>query len=243
MRQQLALARVRARKLARTLSSPRYRAALGRGVLPATDHSDARLREDIATVLDVGASRGQFAVFARETWPTASLICFEPIEEAARLIVEVVEGPVAVHCVALGSESGSCRLHLSGRDDSSSLLPIGRQATAFPGTAATGARDVEVDVLARYVDDSTPRPVLLKIDVQGYELEVLRGAGEELDHVDEILCECSFVELYTGQALAAEVIAHLAARGFVLANVSGIVTSAEGQQLQADLTFRRQTSD
>ena len=144
-----------------------------------------------------------------------------------------------MHVAALGAEPGSRRLHVSGRDDSSSLLPIGRQATVFPGTAATGSRDVDVDVLARHLDASTPRPVLLKIDVQGYELEVLRGAGAALDHVDEILCECSFVELYTGQPLAAEVIAHLADRGFALVNVSGIVTSADGQQLQADLTFRR----
>lgn len=239
MRQQLALARVRALKLTRALTRSRYRAALRRGVLPATDLVDAHLRQDVATVIDVGASRGQFAVFARETCPTASLICFEPIEEAARLIPDVVDGPVTVHPVALGAERGRRRLHLSGRDDSSSLLPIGRQATLFPGTAATGARDVEVDVLARYLDASTPRPVLMKIDVQGYELEVLRGAGAALDHVDEILCECSFVELYIGQPLVTDVIACLVGRGFALVRVSGIVTSSEGQQLQADLTFRR----
>lgn len=237
----MSTARQRARKLSRVLRHSGYRRALRRGVLATTDHHDAGLGPWFATVLDVGASRGQFATFARGIWPDARIVCFEPLQEASERIREVVDGPVDVHVSAVGADTGTLTLNVSGRDDSSSLLPIGRQATEFPGTAAAGSREVQVVTLEPFLDGDVARPVLLKIDVQGFELEVLRGAGPGLDHVDEILCECSFVELYTGQALAAEVVAYLHGRGFELVNVAGIAIAAGARQLQADLTFRRRS--
>ncbi|WP_226366707.1 FkbM family methyltransferase [Pseudonocardia sp. ICBG162] len=234
---QVSLARLRARKLSRVLRHPGYRAALRKGVLASTDHADAGLGPHFATVVDVGASRGQFATFARHTWPAARIVCFEPLAEAARRIHEVVPGRVEVHVTAVGSSPGAVDIHVSGHDDSSSLLPIGHQAEVFPGTAATGTREVPVTTLAGHLA-TAEGPVLLKIDVQGFELEVLRGAGDDLGRVDELLCECSFVELYTGQALAGEVVGFLADRGFDLVHVSGVTTRA-GRQLQADLLFRR----
>lgn len=235
----LSLARLRARKLVRALRNPQYRTALRRGVLASTDHLEAGLGPRFATVFDVGASRGQFAAFARGAWPDARIVCFEPLDEAAARIRNVVPGPVEVHVNAVGAVTATRTLNVSGRDDSSSLLPIGRQATEFPGTATAGHRDVPVVTLDEHLDASVARPALLKIDVQGYELDVLRGAGAGLVHVDEILCECSFVELYTGQALAGEVVAYLHERGFALVNVAGVAMSGDGRQLQADLTFRR----
>lgn len=233
------LTRLRARKLGRVLRHPGYRAALRKGVFAATDLADAGMGRTFATVLDVGASRGQFAAFARHTWPDARLVCFEPLAEAAARIREAVPGDVEVHVAAVGSESGAMELHVSESDDSSSLLPIGRQAEVFPGTGSTGTRTVPVTTLAEHFAAApVAGPVLLKIDVQGFELEVLRGAGPVLDAVEEVLCECSFVELYTGQPLAAEVIAHLSAHGFDLVHVLGTST-VRGQQLQADMLFRR----
>lgn len=235
----LSLARLRATKLARVLRHRDYRAALRRGVLASTDHADAGLGTGFATVFDVGAARGQFATFARHAWPDAALVCFEPLAEHAQRIHEVVGGPLEVHAVAVGAAPATLTLNVSGRDDSSSLLPIGRQAVEFPGTSAAGERQVPVVALADHLDATTARPALLKIDVQGYELAVLRGAGDGLDHVDEILCECSYVELYTGQALAGEIVAFLDARGFALVHVSGTNVARDGRQLQADFTFRR----
>ena len=63
------------------------------------------------------------------------------------------------------------------------------------------------------VVDSVDVPCLMKIDVQGYELEVLQGAEKLLPSVEFLLVECSFTELYLGQALAGEVVAYLHQRG------------------------------
>ncbi|MEJ2887935.1 FkbM family methyltransferase [Actinomycetospora aeridis] len=235
----IAIATLRTRKLSRAVRHRSYLRALRRGVLASTENEDAKLSRGFATVLDVGANRGQFAVFARQNWPGARLVCFEPLAEAACRIREVVDGPVEVHEVGVGAAPAVSTLHIAGRDDSSSLREIGRQAEEFPGTASTGSREVPVVTLADHLDDDVARPVLLKIDAQGCEMDVLRGAGDGLDRVDEILCECSFVELYTGQALAGAIVAHLVERGFVLAHVSGMLLSAAGRPLQAEFTFRR----
>lgn len=74
---------LRLRKLRRLASHADYCAALSHGVLPATEHQDSGLTREASTVLDVGASRGQFALFARRRWPRARIVCFEPIPEAA----------------------------------------------------------------------------------------------------------------------------------------------------------------
>jgi hypothetical protein len=87
------------------------------------------------------------------------------------------------------------------------------------------------------------RPCLLKIDVQGYELEVLRGGEETLRSVDEVFVECSFVELYTGQALAGELIAYLCSKGFRLTGIFGVKRDLAGRCLQADALFQRSANE
>jgi len=242
----LLVARTRASKIRRLLRRPQlWRAtALGLrdGVFPSLEHASVRFGAQFATVLDVGASRGQFALFALSRFPGAKLICFEPLPEARAIAHKVLEGrDIELHGVALGSSPGETALHVSARDDSSSLLPIGsQQIAAFPGTQESHEIVVSVDVLETYLAKDIARPCLLKIDVQGYELDVLRGAGLGLSCVDEIFVEVSFVELYTGQALADDVIRYLAEHGFRLTDIHDVVRAADGMALQADMLFGRQ---
>ncbi|MEX0759001.1 MAG: FkbM family methyltransferase, partial [Tistlia sp.] len=84
-----------------------------------------------------------------------------------------------------------------------------------------------------------PAPVLLKLDVQGFELAALEGCADRLDQVAWVYVECSYLELYEGQALAAEVEAWLAARGFRLQGRHNLLTDASGAPVQADLLFFR----
>jgi FkbM family methyltransferase len=237
LRRSTALARIRATKLTRLAVRPGLWGPLAAGVLASLEHAAVPFGPDFATVLDVGTSRGQFALFAHARWPRARIIGFEPLPDPAATARRALPGAV-VHEVALGRAPGRATMNVSGQDDSSSLLRIGRQAVEFAGTAAVREQDVEVRVLAEYLGRGLPGPTLLKIDAQGYELEVLRGAGAALGLIDEVYCECSFVELYDGQPMAAEVVAFLHAAGFALAGVFGMATALSGEQIQADLLFR-----
>ena len=116
---------------------------------------------------------------------------------------------------AVGSQAGEAQIHVSARDDSSSLLPItARQNALFPGTAEAGTATIRVARLADEVPAAgIAAPALLKLDVQGFELQVLAGCEEVLERFAWVYVECSFQELYAGQSFADEVIAWLRERG------------------------------
>ncbi|MBI4898032.1 MAG: FkbM family methyltransferase [Actinobacteria bacterium] len=196
----------------------------------------------MATVLDVGANRGQFAIYSCNRFPVAALHCFEPIPEARAKLEEVVPSNrnITVHNVALASVRGSVDFHVSVDDDSSSLLPASRdQIAMFPGSR----RDRTISVRTERLDDvladqELARPVLMKLDIQGAELEALKGAAETLAKTEYVLVECSFVELYDGQAFGDEVISFLRNVGFDLVGLYS-PTIVDGLLLQADAFFTR----
>ena len=78
---------------------------------------------------------------------------------------------------------------------------------------------------------------LLKIDVQGFEMEVLKGCNSMLDYFSWVYVECSFIELYEGQALANEVIDYLHTHGFKLAGIYNMSYDRSGIAIQADFLF------
>jgi len=89
------------------------------------------------------------------------------------------------------------------------------------------------------VVESVDLPCLMKIDVQGYELQVLQGAEQLLPKVEHLVVECSFTELYLGQALAGEVVAYLHERGYRLTGIYDLKRDRLGFCLQADFLFQR----
>jgi hypothetical protein len=133
-------------------------------------------------------------------------------------------------------------MHVSGRDDSSSLLEISAlQEEVFPGTGEASTITVQVGPLSDFVESpEITRPALLKLDVQGFELQALIGCESLISQFDYVYCECSFVELYSGQALAPDIIRWLDRRHFVLSGVFNTSFDRVGQPIQADLLFRRQ---
>lgn len=233
----------KAKKAARLSLTPRWRSALRHGVAATIEHDKVDFRTDFKTVLDVGGHHGQFTLFALERFESARIVTFEPQSDGVELIrtVTAKESRVTIENFALGATPGTAQLNISRRSDSSSLLPIGRgQTEAFPGTEAERTETIAVETLDNLLPGEIERPALLKIDVQGFELDVLRGATRTLSEIDNIFVECSFIELYEGQPLIGEIIAFLAEREFELAGVFGTSYDARGRCLQTDCLFRRQ---
>jgi FkbM family methyltransferase len=232
----------KAKKFTILVRNKRWRAAVKQGVAATVEHQDVGWDAEFATVLDVGGHHGQFTLFALERFPKAQIITFEPQAEGVEKIRSAVAGDTRVRVLnyALSDSTGEAELHISKRSDSSSLLPIGEgQTTAYPGTEEASVEAIALETLDNLLTEPPASPVLLKIDVQGAELAVLRGAEKTLATVDSIFVEMSFVELYEGQALANEVIEFLAARGFRIAGVFGPAYDADGRCLQVDALFKR----
>jgi hypothetical protein len=142
---------------------------------------------------------------------------------------------------AVGTTNGTETIHVSGRDDSSSFLPItALQEQMFPGTAEVGQQSVGVGPLREFVSaEDITSPALLKLDVQGYELEALKGCEDLLDRFENVYVECSFVELYANQASASEVANYLHRHGFVLRGVYNLTYDPAGVAIQGDFLFSR----
>ncbi len=236
----------RIKKLITILRTPYYRQALFRHqVAAAVEHYTLlqKIGGELKTVVDIGANRGQFALAARQHAPNAYIFAFEPLEEAAEVFAKVFKADprVEFHRCAIGSKQGEVVMHVSRADDSSSLLPISDlQPQLFPGTEEKGTRRVIVTPLdAALFSAQVQAPALLKIDVQGYELEVLKGSTSLLECFDFLLVECSYLELYTGQALADEVVRYAEKAGFLLMERCNLIRDKTGDPLQADFFFRR----
>jgi FkbM family methyltransferase len=230
------------RKLAKVLANAGYRQSFRRaGVAAAIEHEALLKTFDFTTVVDIGANRGQFALVARHCFPAARIIAFEPLTAAAERFRNALRGDslVTLHQIAIGSTKEEAIMHVTAEDDSSSLLSItALQQSLSAGTREVATATVQVEMLSdRINDDDLKSPALLKIDVQGYELAVLHGCASLLPRFSHVYIECSFVELYAEQALAAEVIDHLSDHGFDLRGVYNVQYDPQGCALQADLLF------
>jgi FkbM family methyltransferase len=235
---------MRLNKLAHALRSPRLlRALLSSRVLASAEHRRV-LIDNFSTVVDIGANKGQFTLAVRRWASKARVIAFEPLSEAAAVFRNVFEGDskVTLHQVAIGSRAGEAAIHVSKADDSSSLLPIASlQTELFPGTVEIGTETIKVGRLSEFLSaKDITSPALLKLDVQGYELEALQGCSDLIPCFDTILVECSFMELYEGQAFAHNIIQFLDEHGFALRNVYNLDYNRAGEAIQGDFVFTRQ---
>ncbi|MEM7045817.1 MAG: FkbM family methyltransferase [Pseudomonadota bacterium] len=231
------------RKGAALLTDGRFRPGMMQGVAAAIEHEAVLSPYDFRTVVDVGANRGQFTLLAAGLFPDAEIVAFEPLIEPFEKLIKVTAGLSKLRAfnVAIGPEPRSLPMNVSKRDDSSSLLPIGAlQEEIFPDTGFARREEVQIRPLGDYLDPTEiRRPCLLKIDVQGYELDVLKGSEACLDHVDVVYVEASFVELYQGQPLADEVIEALTSQGFCEMGRFNLSSDRHGRAIQADFLFER----
>jgi len=233
---------LRLKKLRIIMMQPLLRRALIRHhVMAGVEHRPV-LDRKLSTLVDIGANRGQFALAAR-AYSGARVFSFEPFPGAASIFKEVfgADPEVKLHTAAVGESAGKTLLHVSALDDSSSLLPIGdAQSEVFPGTHEVGTLEVEVNTLDGFIkSEDIIRPAMLKLDVQGYELQCLKGCRSLIDKFDFIYCECSFVELYRNQKMAGDVIAYLQSLRFNLAGIYNPLYDVKGNCIQADILFKR----
>ena len=216
-----------------------WRALYRHRVMAAVEHYPV-LKQSLATVVDIGANRGQFALAARE-YSGARIFSFEPLAAPAETFKRVFFGDSGVKLfpAAIGPRKENRKMHVSARDDSSSLLPIGRMQSAhFPGTYEIGTVDVTVAPLDTYLSaDEIIAPAVLKLDVQGFELQALEGCRSLLPAFHYVYCECSFIELYEGQKLAHDVIAYLNGYGFILQGIYNPTYDGKGNCIQSDFLF------
>ena len=211
--------------------------------MPGVEHLKALAFMDIGSVIDVGANKGQFSLVVRSLFPDVEIHAFEPLETEFQIFKSVVAGPVKHYAMALGAEPAEAKFYITSRPDSSSLFKPGKDHEQLSGVTVTSSKTVPVVRLNDAIDVRTlTAPVLMKLDVQGGELDVLKGAADILPFIDTIYTEASFLALYEHQPLAGEIIAFLAEHGFALRGVFNHSVEPGVGPTQADFLFVRATS-
>ncbi len=194
-----------------------------------------------AFVIDVGAADGNFTHGVLEIIPTAEVICIDPIKRHCQALSKrFVTNKVHVEQIALGEDNSDIIFYETAHPHSSSLLPPGKHTEHFPTASGHSTQyPVRVRRLDNLVEDNQTID-LLKIDTQGYELSVLKGAGEKLDKCKYLIVEMSLRPLYEGQPSFEKIIDFLHQRGFHMIDyVEGAKSYVTGEILQLDVLYQR----
>lgn len=206
-----------------------------------------RLLEDfgINLVLDVGANVGQYGAEMRSLGYQGRMVSFEPLTREFRQLSQRAKGDKLWKAVnrALGDRDGAAEIHVSGNSVSSSLLGIlPRHLRAAPTSKYTNNEMIQIAQLDTIFHDyyQTGDRVLLKLDTQGYEYQVLRGATESLPSILGVQMEMSLVPLYRGEKRFSEMVPYLTSLGFSLMSIEPVFRDkATGQMLAVDGIFYR----
>ena len=199
----------------------------------------------IDLVIDVGANVGQFGKELRALGYKTRIVSFEPIHGAYRLLQACAnkDGRWETFPFALGDFCGSTSINISADSASSSLLVILPALTLpAPEAAYVGMEIVEVRTLDSLFAQLHPNKhrIYLKIDTQGYESSVLKGALISLQEIDTVQLEMSLVPLYRNEETFFKMCAQMTRLGYeMIALDPGFTDPKTGRQLQTNGVFHR----
>lgn len=196
-------------------------------------------------LLDVGANAGQYGTTMRSIGFQGKILSFEPMSQAYERLLQVAQQDHDWQTVnyGLGDIDEKRMLHISENSVSSSVLDM---MSAHLSAAPRSKYVASEEIVVRRLDDvfselaGHAQSIWLKLDVQGFEDRVLRGAEQSLPKTDFIQIELSLKSLYAQQTTYLQMCAYLEQRGFNLIGLEpGFTDPSTGRLLQADGIFRR----
>jgi len=203
------------------------------------------INHQISLVLDVGANTGQYAKKLRTLGYAGRIISFEPLTREFQKLSKLSASDPKWDCkqLALGSVDESQEINIAGNSYSSSILPmLDRHVLGAPDSSYIGKETVTVSRLDS-IQSSLLREhdrIFLKLDVQGYEMEVLKGSSDTLKQVEIIEMELSLTPLYEHSVLYEAMIEFMDGLGFDLLYIEGdFLDYTTGEVLQVNGIFMR----
>lgn len=190
-------------------------------------------------IIDIGAYHGIWTRMVKARFPDAKVLMIEA-QESKREILEQVcddfQGQVVYESALLGPEDGK-QVNFTEMETGSSVFQENSPYAREQVTREQRALDQLITQHAEFTNTD-----LLKLDVQGYELEVLKGADKLLRNSEIVLLEASFIPVNQGAPLIHEVIAYMVERDFRLLDFCSQVRRKDNALWQTDLLFIRNDS-
>lgn len=182
--------------------------------------------------IDIGAYDGQWTLYFRREFPACRVLMIEGMESKAERLRQVSEqsgGAIEFRIAVLGAVQGQ-PVRWIEMDSGSSAL---EEHSAYPREVKTRT----ITTLDELLGSGMPAVDFMKLDVQGYELEVLRGATRAMEQAQAVFLEVSLVPINDGCPLIHEVIQFMDARGFRLLDFCSQNRRKDGILWQTDLMF------
>jgi FkbM family methyltransferase len=207
----------------------------------------SRLRQvfeayQVETVIDVGANEGQYRDFLRHHVGFDGRIeSFEPTPELVTRLREKAAGDRdwTIHSFALGSHEGTMELNLMRATVLNSFRRPASDPATF-GNVVVGTVPVPIRTLdSVFADQGKLGQTYLKLDTQGYDLEVLRGGHRVVSQVSALQTEVSFVPLYEAMPEYQQAIAAFSECGFAVADMFLVASDAQGVAFEFDCIMVR----
>ena len=199
---------------------------------------------DLKFVFDVGANVGQFGLDLRRYGYSHQIISFEPVSETFAVLSETIKKHQPWNAVklGLGSSESEQNINISANDGlSTSFLAMQNlHFSNFPNSKVIATEKVLISTLDRQIKSMKvdPQTMLLKMDVQGYEYEVLKGASESISKIPLCYLEVSLQPLYKGERTLLPLLNMLSSSGHEVIDVYRGIRAKNGDLLQLDILTR-----
>lgn len=193
-------------------------------------------RYQIDVVIDVGANEGQFALELRRSGYQGKIISFEPIASVFETLTKAaaLDRDWDVYHFALGQENSQKTIYVAGDSAFSSLLKSNDWCEGEFGDESVGKREETVivrrseEALAETIQNLDQARIYLKMDTQGYDLEVFMGLGTMANKILALQSEVSIVPIYQGMPHLTASISFFEQAGFDIAGMYPVSTEKSG---------------
>lgn len=196
-----------------------------------------RLKEngfDPQIILDVGAFDGNWTKDCKRIFPHSVYYLIEPQDKLSNVLKRMENDTTIYHNLLFGSEDGiEVDFYVSGT--SSSIL-------RFDTSSPISRKTTRIDTFCRNSDIG--KIDLLKLDVQGYELEILKGSKNILNRTNIVVTEVSLIDVYKDCPLVSQIILYLDSQGFQLYDIADFRRRELDNSLwQCDMFFIKKDDD
>lgn len=195
---------------------------------------------DVEMIIDIGANNGQFLKASQYFFPKASIYSFEPIPKLFQKLDKLQSQNVKIFNIAVGSATGEFDFHLNAYSHVSSFLNISKENETYPKDSISTIQ-VKQDTLDNVSKSLNLKGVtLLKLDVQGFEMEVLKGGIHTIKtYVNYIIVEANFAKLYENQPTFTELNKYLNDLGFELKTMLDFNFGKNKSYIEADFLYHK----
>lgn len=198
----------------------------------------------INSVIDVGANVGQFGIDIRRHGFKGLIVSYEPVQETFKTLTRTIQKhqPWKTFQLGMGAAESELSINVSGNSGlSSSILEMkSLHQENFPDSLTVASERISVSTIDRQLEilGLPPKDVMLKLDVQGFEAEVLKGASQSLPEIPLCFMEVSIIPLYEGEISLLPILNELSRFGHEVIDVFRGIKATDGQLLQLDILTR-----